>query len=189
MLQALAPAPADLAASVCGARLAAIALSAYAAFGGSGSADSRARISARSAGVNGPAADVSAAPPSTRSTARVGRRRCQRHSHSSHKSVESGETRKIVPHLAHCRGASECAGSVTARRGVDCAFVRLRIAQWRLALARQESQINPGHLEAENSRSHPEHRMAGSLYGSRVARQLDPGGTLRAFRPFVKGSA
>ena len=109
--------------------------------------------------------------------------------HSSHKSVESGETRKIVPHLAHCRCASECAGSVTARRGVDCAFVRLRIAQWRLALARQESQINPGHLEADNSRSHAEHRMAGSLYGSRIARQLDPGGTLRAVRPFVKGSA
>jgi hypothetical protein len=63
----------------------------------------------------------------------------------------------------------------------------LRIAQWRLALARQESQINPGHLEAENSRSHPEHRMAGSLYGSRIARQLDPGDTLRTVRPFVKG--
>ena len=69
------------------------------------------------------------------------------------------------------------------------AFARLRIAQWRLALARQESQINPGHLEADNSRSHAEHRMAGSLYGSRIARQLDPGGTLRAVRPFVKGSA
>jgi hypothetical protein len=65
----------------------------------------------------------------------------------------------------------------------------LRIAQWRLALARQESQINPGHLEAENSRSHPEHRMAGSVYGSWVAHQLDPGGTLRSFRPFVKGRA
>jgi hypothetical protein len=72
---------------------------------------------------------------------------------------------------------------------VGCAFVRLRIAQWRLALARQESQINPGHLDAENSRSHPEHRMAGSLLRFEVAHQLDPGGILRAFRSFVKGGA